>query len=443
MPSAANTGPAQLAVPAAPAGTTVTAAPDNRAADRAPRDDLDGIAAQGEITPRWNWLFSQNRRTRVRVQQSGISFLTYLSGSLVLAWGTSVGAIPPAHFRIWASVLALACLVFFVIARSRIGLRISDAGFTEIQILWGVLTIDAAYAICGEWRSAMLLPMVMAINFGTLSLSGQRMIRVTVMTIVSLGATIALMHAFAPMPLREWRIDIANFAMVTAIIPCAALLSARFGQVRHKLRSQRFALERAIAQIEKMARFDALTGVTNRGHMHTILLTEQQRYERYGEPFTIALLDLDNFKRVNDTYGHGRGDEVLRTFARCAASVLRQSDQLARWGGEEFLILAPAADQGTMYALLERLRTRLRATSHDGLPIDFRISTSCGIAMASQGEPLEELLERADEALYRAKRRGRDRIEEAPPPLGRTRRSMQAPTESNAPQAASSIGAGA
>ncbi|MFT4099737.1 MAG: GGDEF domain-containing protein [Burkholderiaceae bacterium] len=387
------------------------------AADAAPAFRTTSRAATTPADPAgpgaWDWLLGREKRNRVRVQHSAISFLAYLTGGVVVAWGTSIGGVPGSLYLPWAITLAIVCLGFFALARSRIGLRIHDATFTEIQIIWGLIVINWAYAICGAWRSSALLPMILVINFGTLTLSGRRLMRVTIIAILSLAATIALLHHRGPPRHADLWIDLANLAFVIAITPCAALLSARVGGTRRQLKIQRLQLERALARIEEIAILDPLTGLPNRRHMLGLMAAEIERQARGGAPFTIALIDLDRFKQVNDSYGHGRGDTVLRGFADIARTEIRENDVLARWGGEEFLLLAPNTDCASMRILLERIRAALRTTAYEGLPADFHLTISVGVASATLGEPTERLIERADEALYRAKRLGRDRIEDA------------------------------
>ena len=373
----------------------------------------DGPGPAAPAAGRWDGLLGQERRTRARVQQSAISFLTYLTGGLVAAWGTSVGVVSLELFIPWAIMVTVSSIAFFALARSRAGLRIHDATFTEAQILWGVFAIDWAYAMCGAWRSSALLPLVMAINFGTLTLNGGRLMRVTAIAILSLAATIAVMHGLGWHRLEDLWLDLSNLAFVSAITPCAALLSARFGAVRQQLKAQHLQLEQALARIEEIATRDPLTGIPNRRYTLDVLAVETDRLARGGKPFTVALIDLDHFKRVNDTHGHGRGDAVLRRFAELSGAEIRKTDVIARWGGEEFLLVSPDTDTVGARALLDRIRGSLKVTVHDDLPAGFRLTVSIGLACAVPGESIERLLERADQSLYRAKRLGRDRIEEA------------------------------
>ena len=171
-------------------------------------------------------------------------------------------------------------------------------------------------------------------------------------------------------------------------------------------------LSGALERIQELATRDELTKLYNRRHMHEIINQHQKRLERSGHHrFCLGIIDLDYFKRVNDTHGHSGGDEVLCRFSQVALEVLRQTDVLARWGGEEFLVLLIDATPEQALRGMERLRERLAGTevltAHPG----WRVTFSAGVASFHAGETLEACLERADQALYRAKQAGRDRTE--------------------------------
>jgi diguanylate cyclase (GGDEF)-like protein len=141
---------------------------------------------------------------------------------------------------------------------------------------------------------------------------------------------------------------------------------------------------------------------------------EKNRVDRGARGFTICLLDLDHFKRINDGYGHAAGDMVLRAFADCVQPLLRNTDLLARYGGEEFLLLLPESTTQTAQLCLARLQDELARKTFGGLPTDLRITTSVGVAYYGAPESLASLIDRADQALYLAKEAGRNRIEFAP-----------------------------
>lgn len=172
--------------------------------------------------------------------------------------------------------------------------------------------------------------------------------------------------------------------------------------------------QRMQAELEMLAITDPLTQLYNRRKFMEILEQELERSARYASSFALILLDIDHFKRVNDQFGHDVGDEVLRQLSRVVLQNLRKSDVVARWGGEEFILLAPLADAGVGRAIADKLRTAVRDEPLAGaLPI--AITISLGIALAVPGDAAGDLIKRADNALYQAKHRGRNRavLEEA------------------------------
>jgi diguanylate cyclase (GGDEF)-like protein len=161
--------------------------------------------------------------------------------------------------------------------------------------------------------------------------------------------------------------------------------------------------------LEKLANRDGLTGLMNRRHFMMTAEMELQRAQRYRRPVTVAMADLDHFKKLNDTYGHPAGDLVLRAFADRVRETLRQSDIVCRYGGEEFAFLFPESALGEAEALAERLRARCTAPVEltDGRKVSFSIS----VGLADTGESgIEAALARADAALYEAKHLGRNRV---------------------------------
>lgn len=158
------------------------------------------------------------------------------------------------------------------------------------------------------------------------------------------------------------------------------------------------------------ARTDELTGLANRRDMQSRLNTEFSRFQRNGHHFSVVLIDLDLFKRVNDNYGHDAGDGVLRRFAELTRLVIRQSDLAARWGGEEFLILLPDTTLLQALTLAERLRSEIAHTEFTHKGQVMPITISAGVCSISKAGSITELLQQADINLYSAKEDGRNRI---------------------------------
>lgn len=187
-----------------------------------------------------------------------------------------------------------------------------------------------------------------------------------------------------------------------------AVLQFMFSNLTYILLLYIFAqLRRHYAYMHQMAYTDSLTGMTNRRAMQAKLEAELERARRYNRPFALLLADIDQFKRINDTYGHAVGDQVLREAAQRLNQQLRSNDQLSRWGGEEFLVLAPETDLEHAKTLASRLHEALRETPIAGITVTL----SLGVACYHPGDSIAAMLSRADEAMYRAKASGRDRVE--------------------------------
>jgi len=164
--------------------------------------------------------------------------------------------------------------------------------------------------------------------------------------------------------------------------------------------------------VERQALVDGLTGLANRRATSDALHAEAARAERLETPLSVALADIDGFKDVNDVHGHAVGDEVLRAFAEVLRETLRESDVAGRWGGEEFLLLLPGADEDGAAQLADRVRLGLAARSIPSVP-GLRVTASFGVAEYAGETNTEQLVAAADSALYRAKRAGKDRVERA------------------------------
>lgn len=163
-------------------------------------------------------------------------------------------------------------------------------------------------------------------------------------------------------------------------------------------------------RMEYMARTDLLTGLSNRRDMVERLDRELSRYKRYGAPFSVILFDIDNFKQVNDRYGHDVGDKTLRTIAGVFGRELRKTDVCGRWGGEEFLVLCPETGPAEAFLVGEKCRRAIGATEMYSRLGDIRVTLSGGICGVEPGLGIDELIRRADEALYGAKGSGKNKV---------------------------------
>jgi len=167
-------------------------------------------------------------------------------------------------------------------------------------------------------------------------------------------------------------------------------------------------------ELERLATTDSLTGLANRRRLFDSLEQEVYRAQRYGTTLSLIMFDIDHFKRINDNWGHATGDWVLRRIAQETRELLRKTDQAGRYGGEEFLVVLPQTDLSEALLLAHRLSERISDTAitpeHDA---PMPVTVSVGVAALAPDETGEELIHRADQALYRAKQNGRNRVETA------------------------------
>ncbi len=163
-------------------------------------------------------------------------------------------------------------------------------------------------------------------------------------------------------------------------------------------------------QLRELATKDALTGLCNRRHFFDLAEADIARTERYGRPLSLALIDLDHFKAVNDTHGHETGDDVLRLFAQTCSNELRQTDVLARYGGEEFVIMMPETECAAGFYVIERVRRAVERLRYATATGEYSFTISAGLVERAPGETLASMLRRADDQMYAAKGAGRNRL---------------------------------
>jgi diguanylate cyclase (GGDEF)-like protein len=212
-------------------------------------------------------------------------------------------------------------------------------------------------------------------------------------------------RAYVPGHVESHRKNAAYKRVVEAgLLALAALMLLTLVLARPLLRAFRGTEAKA-----SEARIDSLTGLANRRALEEILAAEIARAHRFAHQLAVVLLDLDRFKEINDSFGHAAGDMMLREVSRLLTSLARQGDTVARWGGEEFVVVLPETDLPGAQRFAERLRRTIEAQSVD----DMQTSASCGVATMLPEDNVEELLGAADQALYQAKTNGRNRTESA------------------------------
>ncbi|WP_306393892.1 sensor domain-containing diguanylate cyclase [Telluria beijingensis] len=335
--------------------------------------------------------------------------LLYLAGILLLAGQVAWGHAPRQPALLLGATAAAGTLTFYVLIRFSAALGLAPATLAMLQSLFAIGCGMASYAIAGPMRAALLCMTVVIVAFCAVALRARQTMFVSAFALAGMGGVMWWLQAHDPLRYPP-AVEAMNFGYMAAALLSTALLSSEMTKLRRRMQHKKQELEQALETIRTLATIDELTTLANRRHMNALLSAEERR-QPPGARSCVALLDLDYFKQVNDRHGHALGDAVLREFAHAARGALRTNDTLARWGGEEFLLLLPDAAPQDAQRVLERMAERVHALRVEGLDPAWRISFSAGLAARRDGEPFTEAINRADKALYRAKAAGRDRIE--------------------------------
>jgi diguanylate cyclase (GGDEF)-like protein len=310
----------------------------------------------------------------------------------------------------WWSFAAVSGLAFAtVLIRSGWSERLADPSMTQFQMQWALTWNAVAYVIAGPLRALVLPVLVIILMYGIFGRNRRQTVSLMLysMGLYTLAVFIAA-HLQSPRPTNA--MVAAHLTIVMLSLVAGTLMCLQVQSIRARLRQQKRELESALVQIRDLAMRDELTGLFNRRQMSELMALELRRCERSGQPLLLAQLDIDLFKEINDTHGHTAGDRALKAFADVVSGELRSGDVLARWGGEEFVLLLSEARKSHAAELLERLRKSVECASIPGDGEDIGMTVSIGWTEHQRGEPLEATLERADSALYEAKRMGRNRV---------------------------------
>ncbi len=272
-----------------------------------------------------------------------------------------------------------------------------------------------SYALYGDGRPftgalplgvVLWLPFVYAVTFFLLP-PGRALAAILAYDAAMVLLTVP--HAIATRGLGGPFDDLVTPALLLLSQPLLAVSLYLFARLEPALRRSRVDMR----TFQRLARVDSMTGIANRLTAEAFLDRALKTDDTSTGCLAVMLFDVDHFKRVNDAFGHAAGDDVLRLVARALETGVRSTDMAARWGGEEFIVVAPCANVIEARALAERLRGAVHELAMpDGMDAP-QLTVSCGIAIARPGEWIVDLLARADDNLYRAKRGGRNRVEGA------------------------------
>jgi len=354
-------------------------------------------------------VLTRDQHQQIRLGQAGLANLLMLACVAMLHVLDASGIAE--HRFIWPWTLGAVggmLLVFAVIRSGRV-LQWRDPSLTMVQMLYAVFCAALGYGITGTARAVVIPIVAVVLMFGMFGMTQRQMRIVGAYTLAMFGAG-SLYWMRGPEAGRPIGPEVARLMMLMIIVAGVVALTGRLHGMRERSRKQQAALSTALERIRELAIRDELTGCFNRRAMLERMAEESLRCVRSGHPMCLVLMDLDHFKHVNDVHGHAVGDEVLRGFAELARGQLRGTDVLARWGGEEFLLMLGSTDIGQALPCVQRVLSRLAAKGFTAGAAQLAVTCSAGLAECRGGESIVAAIERADKALYRAKHEGRNRV---------------------------------
>lgn len=374
---------------------------------------LNPIAAELEGIGRKPSARLLTRRARQRRQVQGMIAASYLLDALILALYAHAGTISSAIAPAFAASGLLNVLFFLVLFETGLTERLRDHYCVVPQLFTAVAIMLVFTYIAPEAGGMFLCTLFLIVSFGSLRSTPRQSVALWTAMTAGLAALFLLSDKPPEMPHGNVTERLATFLMFALALGRCMFLGLFSSSMRASLYQSGQKLKEAYRRIEELAELDELTGSFNRRCIMRMLEEEIGRAQRAGSPCSIALIDLDWFKRINDAYGHPTGDEVLRTFAITVFANIRAIDRFGRYGGEEFLLVLPDTAEANAARMLDRLREIIAGLDWSAFSPGMRVTISAGLATLREGESSDSFLTRADGALYASKARGRNRVTSA------------------------------
>lgn len=340
-----------------------------------------------------------------------VGIVNCTAGVIALNYGASQGVIDPQGCRnlTWASMAVM--VAFYAVLRTGLNRKLPDPSMSEAKTAFAIGFLAWGYVIGGPGAPVALMLLFIILMFCMFTTTSRQLIRSSIFAGLVFSVAFVMTAANSGAGTVNARLQMVYGGVLLIVLISVCLLVNEMARMRARLTQRKADLTAALAQIKELAIRDELTGLFNRRHMVSVLNAEGQRTDRSQGKFCLCVIDVDHFKSVNDQLGHGAGDEVLRALSNVIAAGLRETDVVARWGGEEFLVLFTDTDCEDAAQVVDRIRQMLSETVVLASDPAFRVTFSAGLTTYQVDEPIVATIERADQALYQAKATGRNRTE--------------------------------
>jgi diguanylate cyclase len=353
------------------------------------------------------------KRRDHRRQMLAIQTGCYTLGAITLLAYSGAGTIPTIIPSVYFLCGLMLTAIFFVLSESHFNDRFEDHYLTLFHLTCNIVLQFSFLLIAPEIGYSFLSVLVLVFGFGSLRMTSRQITVAWALTTMGLAAFFLLTNIPIGLPAGGFMERFAAMLVFVFTIGQCTFVGYYGSSLRKKAYKTTIELKHAYKRIEELSELDDLTGTFNRRCIMRMLNDEIVRAQRGKTPLTIAMLDLDWFKRINDTYGHPMGDDVLQTFAFTVCANTRNTDRFGRYGGEEFLLLLPGTSPEAAVHSLDRLREIIADLEWSAFAAGMSVTMSAGVATLLPDETPESLLARADSFLYAAKERGRNQVASA------------------------------
>ena len=353
-----------------------------------------------------------NNRTKhdVRVRRFLLAAGAYGACLPLLAIAHVLGLIPVKTVVEVGGLMIATNVAIYSLFHTGLNERFNDPSLTWLQILSATSVLMYAVFQFDQERGLALMMCLVVLTFGTFRFTTREFFTASGVILAGYALVINLLMWMKPVGLNVW-LEAFRWLTLAFVLPCFALVGGRISDLRQRVRRTNDELSSALAMIQRMATHDTLTGLPNRALFNESLGHAIAQAERHQRGIAIFFLDMDRFKNINDTLGHGVGDRVLQEIARRLTGAVRASDLMARLGGDEFVLLVE--DYGDTSDLAD-IAAKVIASFDGTMMVDgqeLALSASVGICTYPEdGKDGQTLLSNADIAMYRAKEQGRNRF---------------------------------
>ncbi len=358
---------------------------------------------------------SKNNSRNIRLYHALIGILSAIIMSIFILFATFQDQIYLSVNSIffWLSVFWVINITITFIFLNSNKFNLSPRSVTNWINYWALSTLLISSHFMPLYTTLFASLSLCTLIFGSFSLNSKQLFMLACFNAIGFAVILYSQQYFYFPELKFYKMDAGNYWFIhLGLLTLFYTAASSVNQISQKLKNRVRQLKLANKTIEKMAITDDLTGLYNRQHITELLKNQLQLHARNSSPFTIALVNMDSFKTINQDFGHQIGDRILIAFSHLIRRQFRQSDWVGRFSSEEFLILLPGNSLQMSKLPMERLRTSFEELGISDLPTEIIHTLSVGLAQYQEEETADELIKRAQTSLKDAKISGRNRISE-------------------------------